>query len=280
VTGQRSRTALAAGIGLYLAAGPTDSFVTVPQRDKGRSLIGPASVDVSADGRFVAFEALAPLVPADTDAGRDIYVLDRTTGHVTFESPTPSWSTTMHPRLSGDGRHLVFEAESWADDGPRVRMEVVLCDRWTRTTTLLRSASGDEALNGSSHSPDISDDGRVVAFTSSATNVASGADANGPAEDVYALDVQSMVVRRVSVDTNGAQPAQGFSFAPKRSSGFQVQNLCLPIRCCYCYFSISKQDRKMRSMCVHSFAAYTFSWRADILCYLYLFIFENCFDSI
>ena len=47
---------------------------------------GSATVDVSADGQFVAFESAAALVPADRNRSVDIYVLDRSTGHVTLES--------------------------------------------------------------------------------------------------------------------------------------------------------------------------------------------------
>ena len=47
---------------------------------------GSATVDVSADGRFVAFESAAALVPADQNRSVDIYVLERSTGNVTLES--------------------------------------------------------------------------------------------------------------------------------------------------------------------------------------------------
>ena len=72
---------------------------------------GPATVDVSADGRFVAFESAAALVPADRNRSVDIYVLDRSTGNVTLESVVTDATVgdgTRHPRLSGDGRYLVF----------------------------------------------------------------------------------------------------------------------------------------------------------------------------
>ena len=96
--------------------------LTVAQTDPFRSPRAPRTVDISADGRSVAFESLARLVPADTDDRRDIYVLDRTTGRVTLESAgARRRSEYSHPRISGDGRYLVFEsrpAAAWTHRAP------------------------------------------------------------------------------------------------------------------------------------------------------------------
>jgi hypothetical protein len=109
------RTQLAFGM-LSLASARLVAVIEEPSRPTvlmQRSVAhpGPATVDVSADGRFVAFESAVSLVPDDRNKSVDIYVLDRTTGRVTLESVTPEdalghW--TAHPRLSGDGRYLVF----------------------------------------------------------------------------------------------------------------------------------------------------------------------------
>ena len=87
--------------------------ITVAQRDRFRSARAQRSADVSADGRSVAFESLARLVPADTDERADIYVLDRSSGRVTLESATPDddFEHTA-PRISGDGRYVVFEVRA------------------------------------------------------------------------------------------------------------------------------------------------------------------------
>ena len=65
---------------------------------------GSATVDVSADGRFVAFESAAELVPADQNRSVDIYVLDRSTGSVTLESVVTNATVghgTTDPRRVG-----------------------------------------------------------------------------------------------------------------------------------------------------------------------------------
>ena len=87
------------------------ALLTVAQRDNFRSVRAPRSADVSADGQLVAFESLARLVPADTDDCLDIYVLDRATRRVTLESEVlGDGAEHSHPRISGDGRYLVFES--------------------------------------------------------------------------------------------------------------------------------------------------------------------------
>src|SRR5918994_64135 len=89
---------------------PAD-VLTIEQRDVQRLDTGRQSVDVSADGRYVAFTSYSRLVPADTDDTRDVYVLDRATGRVTLESIAFGAMVSKrsnNPDLSGDGRFLVY----------------------------------------------------------------------------------------------------------------------------------------------------------------------------
>jgi Tol biopolymer transport system component len=158
---------------------------------------GPATVDVSADGRFVAFESAAALVPADRNRSVDIYVLDRSTGHVTLESVVGNATVgggTRHPRLSGDGRYLVFTscAHELADQPmAAVAPQVLLRDRRAGTTTLVSRTLGGTPANGVSGHPDISDDGGTIVFHSAATDLVDVEDRNGSGSDVYAFDVRS-----------------------------------------------------------------------------------------
>ena len=181
---------------------------------------GPATVDVSADGRFVAFESAAALVPADRNRSVDIYVLDRSTRNVTLESVVTDTTVghgTRHPRLSGDGRYLVFtsSAHTLADQPmAAVAPQVVLRDRPAGTTTLVSRTLAGAPANAASGHADISDDGDTIVFQSSATDLVDGEDRNGPGWDVFAFDVRSHRIARVSVDGNGAQQTTGSSFAP------------------------------------------------------------------
>jgi Tol biopolymer transport system component len=211
---QRTVGVWACSTWLWLAA-PGDPLVTIAQRDRFRSARAVRTCDVSADGRFVAFESWASLVAADDDQRADVYVLDRTNGHVTLETADlDPGADGSHPRISGDGRYVVFEARSL--DDPRV--DIVLRDRVNGLTRVLTGHITESAAFAWSRNPDISGDGRVVAFSSAATTLTGGVDANGAREDVYAMEVASGAVRRVSVTSSGAQLATGNSILPTLST--------------------------------------------------------------
>ncbi len=165
----------------------------------------------------MAFESLARLVPVDTDDRPDIYVLDRTTRLVTLESEGLGEGTEQsHPRISGDGRYVVFESRP-RQDALTPRTDIVLRDRIAATSRVLTTTTSNRAPYGWSRNPDISDDGRVVAFSSAATTLADGPDANGAVEDVYLVQVASGAISRASVSSGGAQPDRGDSILPSLS---------------------------------------------------------------
>jgi Tol biopolymer transport system component len=201
---------------------PSTVLLTVPQGDAWRLGSSPTPAGLSADGRWVAFESYARLAPADTNTHRDVYVLDRTTGRVTLESLTTEGQVlpgdSGYPRLSGDGRYLVFETSILGTDGAPIGIDIVLRDRTQNTTRhVSRGASGrvDEAW---SRGPAISEDGRFVVFASAVTVLVAGRDENGTVEDVYLYEVATGLLRRISVDSHGIQRPEGASFAPSVSA--------------------------------------------------------------
>jgi len=200
---------------------PSAILLTVPQRDNLRSGSSPAPAGLSADGRWVAFDSYARLAPADANSHRDVYVLDRTTGRVTLESLTTEGQVLTgdsgHPRLSGDGRYLVFETTVWAADGTPIGAEIVLRDRVQNTTRRVSRGASDR-ISESSRDPAISEDGRIVAFASGALDLVAGRDENGTLEDIYLFEVTTGLVRRISVDSHGLQRPDGASFAPSVSA--------------------------------------------------------------
>ena len=205
---------LAAGAVLH-AATTRGVLLTVPQRDTRTDSLATASVDVSANGRYVAFESLARLVPADTNDRRDIYVLDLVTRIVTLESNQPgAWIDNARPRLSADGRFLVYESTPAVSRGDSYDAQIVWSDRVAGTSRVLTATPDGGQSNGPSRAPDISDDGQTVVFVSNASNLVAGDDANGRGDDVYAFDGRAGSLSRVSVDTAGVQPATGISIAP------------------------------------------------------------------
>ena len=181
---------------------------------------GTPTVDVSADGRFVAFVSLARLAAPDDNVIDDIYVLDRSTGRVTLETATGgrgSDGSSNHPRLSGDGRQLAFSTVSrnlLGTQASGVPTQVLWRDRISGTTMLVSHTAAAGPGNGWSGRPDISDDGRYVVFESRATDLVAGGDANGNGLDIYLFDASDRSLRRVSLATSGEQPATGESAAP------------------------------------------------------------------
>jgi TolB protein len=188
--------------------------------DVGR---GSASVSISLDGRFIAFASDARLVSEDTNTFTDIYVLDRLTSALTLESVATDSAAadegSRRPGLSGDGRFLVFESSAGNLDTRRDEdgeLDIFLRDRQARLTRRVSVGRRGEKTNGPSREPAMSADGRWIAFTSRATNLVEGPDAN-TGGDVYLFEAQTGALSRASVSNDGSQPALGESFSPSLS---------------------------------------------------------------
>ena len=182
------------------------------------------SVSVSGDGRFIAFESLAPLVPEDGNNLVDIYLLDRVTSEVVLVSRsfdgTSANGNSAWPRISADGRFVAFAsgATRLVSRDTNARPDVFLWDRTTRTLERISVSARGEEGNGWSGQPAISDTGQTVAFQSSATNLVDGDDANGMQLDIYAYRRADGHMARVSTTAAGLQPAAGSNFDPTMSA--------------------------------------------------------------
>ena len=102
--------------------------------------------------------------------------------------------------ISGDGRFVAFE--STADNLVARRhqrvSDIFVRDRRTHTTTLVSVSATGGVADGPSTSASISDDGRYVAFDSTATNLVDGdVDARS---DVFVRDLQTGTTTRLSPD--------------------------------------------------------------------------------
>jgi Tol biopolymer transport system component len=127
------------------------------------------------------------------------------------------------PAVSADGRYVAF-----ASDDPTLvpgdtngARDVFVRDLRTNTLTRVSVASDGTQADGPSDEPSLSSDGRYVAFSSAATNLAPG-DTNG-VRDVFVHDRSTGTTTRVSVPDPGvrrwgAAPA-GTGAAPGPSAG-------------------------------------------------------------
>jgi Tol biopolymer transport system component len=161
--------------------------------------------DISGDGRYVTFYSDASnLVPGDTNLVRDVFVHDRQTATTTRVSMDSSGvqgnAHSAGPFISDDGRYVAFYSDSTnlvPGDTNLVR-DAFLRDRQTGITTRLSVDSNGVQGNALSSGPQISANGRYVAFYSDATNLVSG-DTNlvrdsflrGPE---LTLDIQPVIV--------------------------------------------------------------------------------------
>lgn len=176
---------------------------------------------ISADGRFVAFECSATnLVAGDTSSDYDVFVHDRLTGETIRASVSSAGeggnSFSVGAALSANGRFVGF----WSDSDnlvpndtngvghPALGADVFVRDLLTRETTRVSVNTAGEQGNFGSYEPDISADGRFVAFWSVANNLVFP-DLNGPPPsiggDIFIHDRRTGVTTIASVTTGGAQ---------------------------------------------------------------------------
>jgi Tol biopolymer transport system component len=173
-------------------------------------LVTPA---ISADGRYVAFVSVASnLVAGDTNGLYDVFVHDRQTGQTTRVSVasngTPANQSSFAVKLSADGRYVAFTAtaSNLVSGDTNGQDDVFVHDRQTGQTTRASVSTAGTQANGFNREPEISADGRYVAFYSSASNLVAG-DTNA-VSDVFVRDLSAGQTTRMSVASDGAQANQ------------------------------------------------------------------------
>ena len=185
---------------------------------------------ISANGRFVAFTSIAPnLVRDDTNNAGDVFVHDRQAGTIGRVSVGPggiqgngdSGDDLLRPAVSADGRFVAFSssASNLVSDDTNNKRDVFIHDRQTGTTRRVSLGQGGIQANDESLFPAISADGRIVAYTSYASNLVSG-DTNYM-YDVFVHDRRTGTTRRVSLGQGGAQ-GNGDSLFPAISADGRI----------------------------------------------------------
>ena len=159
---------------------------------------------ISADGRFVAYEATTNT--ASIPSGRGIILrFDQQTGltDLVFTNanvPALSFESARSLDMTSDGRFIAFVANTNGTSGATTC--IYLWDAQTRSTTLLSGdLNNNVPINSFCDSPVIDATGRFVAFLSSATNLTTNpltADYH-----LYVRDVQAGSTTLVDADTNG-----------------------------------------------------------------------------
>lgn len=139
---------------------------------------------ISNDGRFVSFY--------NQVGGLGVYVYDRLTGIT--ENPgidlDGGWEAGKSSDAMGSGDMRFIAFDSWSSrlvpNDLNELQDVFVRDRSKWNTVLVSLSSAGEQGNGSSFAPNISANGRYVAFVSLANNLVSGDSNNQP--DIFLRD--------------------------------------------------------------------------------------------
>jgi Tol biopolymer transport system component len=176
--------------------------------DGGPSSGASTAPAISAEGRFVAFESLAPdLVPGDTNGERDVFLFDRLTGEMERISVRSDGGEiagpSFGPSLSDNGRFVTFKTfiDGVVAGDTNGLWDVFVHDRALHRIEHVSVPSAGGFPDGDSTFPSLSSDGNFVAFMSDATNLVPG-DLNGE-RDIFVRDRSAATTVRVSVAAGG-----------------------------------------------------------------------------
>lgn len=177
---------------------------------------------LSSNGRTIAYHSRASnLVPEDTNGVWDVFVREMQSGVTERISMSLTGEEgngpSAFPDLSADGRFVAFHslANNLVRNDTNHNWDIFVHDRGTGMIERISVSADGREGNGGSYFPDISADGRLVAFYSEANNLVAN-DSNA-SWDVFVYDRQTGITRRVSVGYGGQQ-ANGDSTFPDLSA--------------------------------------------------------------
>ena len=199
---------------IYLRNRTTGAIERISVSFDGSEIFSPSEDPVVANGPVVAFASGAPnLVPND-GSNIDVFVRDLsgptpTTELVSVssdEQPAGEFDTSRNPAITGDGRFVAFQSDAQnftAAPQTGFFSDIFVRDRQNGTTVLASpSGTGGEA-SGQSEDPEISPNGRFVAFASFASDLIAGSpDPDGElVRDAFVRDLTAGSTEMISVNS-------------------------------------------------------------------------------
>jgi Tol biopolymer transport system component len=173
-------------------------------------------LSMSADGRYVAFDAIGPGPLAE----RNVFLHDRTT-NTTQRVSVPAHGGVLassggaeSPAISADGRYVAFASQG-SDFGPTdpdTDWDVYV---WDRTSGAITRESYGYAnwVRGVAYAPSLSGDGRFVSFGSASWNLIEGETIRNSRGNIYTRDRLTGAIERDSATYDGSPP-DGSSIRP------------------------------------------------------------------
>ncbi len=217
---------------VYAAYGGRNQVARISMGTDPAQPNGPShQPSVSADGNLFAFSSTASnLLQGDTNGVSDVFVrglLDKNIRRVSVSSSGEQGNKASGPAvISGDGRRVAFcsDASNLVSNDTNNVTDVFVHDLSNHQTVRVSVSSTGAEGNALSCDPSLSGDGRLVAFSSHATNlvpddIAFPGDTNY--EDVFVHDLETHKTVRVSVAPMGTR-AKGDSRQPAISANGRV----------------------------------------------------------
>ena len=166
---------------------------------------------LTSDGSLVAFHSGGALASDDTNVADDIYLSDPATGITLLQSVDDAGTVGNGPSqlsgMDGDGDLILFQsgATKLVADDDNLAFDLFLHDRLSGTTTRVSLANDGSEGNGSVDvAAGLSGGGRLVAFSSLASNLVTD-DRNG-SRDVFLRDLLAPSTTRLSLGMGGINP--------------------------------------------------------------------------
>ena len=199
------------------------------KRANGRPAFFSFEPALSRDGRFLAFTSTASgIVDNDSNEAADVFRIawrgdtPPVLVSVDFQEGKAAPGDSGAPSISADGRYVAFRSDAGdgiVDEDTGAGRQVYVRDITAKRTEWLTPATDGGGSDGEADLPSISGNGRLVAFSSTATDLVAG-DANGQ-PDVFVRDRTARTTTLVSVDVGGTSSA-GASGQPSISADGRV----------------------------------------------------------
>lgn len=204
-------------------------YVTMSRDDDASANDDSGDAEMTADGRYVVFRSNATdLVDGDdNNEAADIFLRDIEEGtttliskrvipngeddEVTDELGITAQGASITPDITADGRFIVFSSEAddltqagLDDNGRRDVFRYEVANGRIRLVSI--DAEGEGSAQGESQDPSISEDGRLVLFTSDAADLPGDRDKliNSGFSTVYMRNMDTLRNRVVSFEFNNA----------------------------------------------------------------------------